>query len=146
MVLIHNILAEILLISLNAYMLATHTQNLITCSIRQMFTGLQSYLTVYCIAVMSFLRYHIARKISNQESTQNVFGCMIGVTIWYGLFELFNSAPLPFLLTIFFEIPFKPINLFSHFSRILGRAVWLRKSCFAAKSLAASNEATRRPF
>ena len=107
MVLIHNILAEILLVSLNVYMLATHTQNLITCSIRQLFTGLQTYLTVYCIAVMSFLRYHIARKINNQESTQNVFGCMIGVTIWYGLFELFNSAPLPFLLTIFFEIPFK---------------------------------------
>ena len=107
MILIHNVLSESLLISLNIYMLTSHTQDLIACTLRQTFTGPHAYLTLYSIAAMSFLRYHIAWKTNNQESTQNVFGCMIGVTIWYGLFELFNTGPLPFLLAIFYEIPFK---------------------------------------
>ena len=107
MILIHNILSEISLTSLNIYMLTSQTQDLIACTLRQTFTGPHAYMTLYSIAAMSFLRYHIAWKTDNQEATQNVFGCMIGVTIWYGLFEIFITGPLPFLLAIFFEIPFK---------------------------------------
>ena len=60
MILIHNILSEISLTSLNIYMLTSHTQDLIACTLRQTFTGPHAYMTLYSIAAMSFLRYHIA--------------------------------------------------------------------------------------
>ena len=106
-ILTSNIISEILLICLNIYMMSTHHQDFIICLIRTMLSATQTFMTTFCITMMSFLRYHIAWKITNLESTKKTLCYAISITIWYGLFELFNTGALQFAFAIFYDSPNK---------------------------------------
>ena len=106
-ILTSNIISEILLICLNIYMMSTHHQDFIICLIRTMLSATQTFMTTFCITMMSFLRYHIAWKITNLESTKKTLCYAISITIWYGLFELFNTGALQFAFAIFYNSPNK---------------------------------------
>ena len=106
-ILTFNILIEISLICLNIYMMSAHHQDFIICLIRTMLSATQTYMTTFCITMMSFLRYHIAWKITNLESTKKTLCYAISITIWYCLFELFNTGFLPFAFAIFYKSPSK---------------------------------------
>ena len=104
-VMVHNLIVEITLISLNIYTLTSHCQDFIICTLRAAFGGANGYLNFYSLAIMSFLRYHIAWKINNLESTKNKFWWMMGPLILYGIVEFLITIPMILILNIFFDMP-----------------------------------------
>ena len=55
-ILIHNTVLEIGQVSFNVYLWIAHSQDFFTCTFRTAFFALQFFMTVYFIALMSFLR------------------------------------------------------------------------------------------
>ena len=104
-VMVHNLIVEITLISLNIYTLTSHSQDFIICTLRAAFGGANGYLNFYSLAIMSFLRYQIAWKINNLESTKNKFWWMMGPLILYGIVEFVITTPMILILNIFFKMP-----------------------------------------
>ena len=103
-VLFHNILTSSTVTSLMTYMMTSHSQDFMMCSI-WLVTGANVFVTRFGIALMSFLRYHISWKISKCESTKNVSKLMIIIMVVYLVFEYFVLGPFSFFVTIFFDIP-----------------------------------------
>ena len=104
-VMVHNLIAEIALISLNIFMSTFHSQEFIICTLRAVFGGSNAYLTFYSIAMLSFLRYRIAWKINNLESTKNKCWWMMGPIILYVIIEFLITIPLTLILNIMFDMP-----------------------------------------
>ena len=104
-VVVHNLIAEGIVISLNIYMSTSYTQDFIICTLRVVFRGSNTYFTFYSIAIMSFLRYRIAWKINNLESTKDKFWWMMGPIILYVIIEFFFTIPLTLILNIMFDMP-----------------------------------------
>ena len=103
-VLIHNIISFIVNISINIYILNYRDQSFIVCSIRHLTVAVPGYFIAFGIVLMSFLRYHIACKIANQESTKNTIKYMIILVILFLVFEYINIGPLTFVSVIFFDM------------------------------------------
>ena len=70
-VLLHNVLTASTVTSLMTYMMTSHSQDFMMCSI-WLATGANVFVTRFGIALLSFLRYHISWKISKCETTKNV--------------------------------------------------------------------------
>ena len=104
-ILVHNILCFLGNIAISIYILTYQEQTFVICTIRQLTVAIPVYLVAFGIALMSFLRYHIAWKISNQESTMNTFRYMIVLVILFLLFEYVNVGPLTFVAVIFHQTP-----------------------------------------
>ena len=104
-VLIHNIISFAANISINIYILTYHDQTFIVCSIRHLTVAIPGYFIAFGILLMSFLRYHIAWKIANQESTKSTFRYMIILVILFLIYEYINIGPLLFFAHIFFDMP-----------------------------------------
>ena len=104
-VMVHNLIAEVALISLNIFMSAFRSQEFIICTLRAVFGGSNAYFTFYSIAMLSFLRYRIAWKINNLESTKKKFWWMMGPLILYGIVEFLITIPMILILNIFFDMP-----------------------------------------
>ena len=103
-ILIHNIILFAINISISIYILNYHDQSFIVCSIRHLTVAVPGYFIAFGIVLMSFLRYHIAWKIANQESTKNTIKYMIVLVILFLIFEYFNNGPLTFIAVIFFDM------------------------------------------
>ena len=104
-ILIHNILCFVANIAISIYILNYQQQTFIICTIRQLTVAIPVYLIAFGIALMSFLRYHIAWKTSNKESTKNTFKYMIVLVILFLLFEYVNVGPLTSVAVIFYHVP-----------------------------------------
>ena len=104
-ILIHNIISYAVYISISIYILNYHDQSFIVCSIRHVTVAVPGFLTAFGIVLMSFLRYHIAWKTANQESTKNTFKYMIVLVVLFLIFEYFNNGPLTFIAVIVFDMP-----------------------------------------
>ena len=98
---IHNII--VFLASISMYV--NHSQRFLLCVAKVVTNSLPTYLSMFGVALMSFLRYHIAWKIKNQESTKNTIWYMITLIILYGLFDYFNYGPFSIVGVIFFDSP-----------------------------------------
>ena len=101
----HNIIIFLTSISIITYMYVNQSQTFLLCVAKVVTNSLPTYLTMFGVALMSFLRYHIAWKIKNQESTKNTIWYMITLIILYGLFDYFNYGPFSIVGVIFFESP-----------------------------------------
>ena len=104
-VLLHNLFEEIAIILLNSYTLTSQSQDFFNCTLRAALVGSNAFFTNYSIAILSFLRYRIAWKINNLESTKNKFWWMMGPIILYVIVEFLITIPLTVLLNIFFDMP-----------------------------------------
>ena len=104
-ILIHNIISFAINISICVYILNYHDQSFIVCSIRHLTVAVPGYFIAFGIVLMSYLRYLIAWKIANQESTKNTFKYMIILVISFLIFEYINTGPLTFVAVIFFDMP-----------------------------------------
>ena len=104
-VLISNLIEEFAIISLNTYTLTTHSQDFINCTLRVVIGGSNTYFTFYSLSIMSFLRYRIAWKINNLESTKNMFWWMMGPIILCAIVEFLITIPLTLISNIFFDMP-----------------------------------------
>ena len=104
-ILIHNVFSLIASICLSTFMLVFEYQTFWVCSVYQITISSSAYLVRYGIALMSFMRYHIAWKISQTESTRKSHRYMIGLLILYIVFDYFSLGPMSFFVVIFFQIP-----------------------------------------
>ena len=95
-VLIHNILALAASILLLTSMFAFEYQTFLVCSLFQITIASSIYLTKYGIALMSFMRFHIAEKTSKAESTKKYHCYMISLIILYIIFDYFSLGPMSF--------------------------------------------------
>ena len=103
-VLIHNILTSGIVAALMTYMITTHAQDFMICSIWLM-AGSNAFVTRFGMALMSFSRYHITWKISKCESTKKISKHMVIAMVVYGIFDYFILGPLSFFAAIHFDIP-----------------------------------------
>ena len=104
-VFIHNILIFGANISIITYIYAYKSQTFLLCIAKVVTTSVPTFSTSFGIAIMSILRYHIALKTNNQESTKNVSWYMkIGIVL-YLIFEYFNYGPLTIIVVVIFNTP-----------------------------------------
>ena len=104
-VLIHNILALAASILLLTSMFAFEYQTFLVCSLLQITIASSIYLTKYGIALMSFMRFHIAEKTSKAESTKKYHCYMISLIILYIVFDYFSLGPMSFFVVLYFRVP-----------------------------------------
>ena len=104
-ILIHNIISFVANILISVYILTYHDQSFIVCSIRHLTFAIPGYFLIFGILLMSFLRYHIAWKIANQESAKSTFRNMIILVVLFVIFEYINTGPLTFVAVVFYDIP-----------------------------------------
>ena len=81
------------------------SQTFLLCIAKVITTSIPTFLTLFGIALMSFLRFYIAWKINNQESTKNVTWYMKMFTLLYLAFDYFNYGPFTIFGVIFFNAP-----------------------------------------
>ena len=105
MIFIHNIIVFFTSILIITYMYVSQSQTFLLCVARVVTNSLPTYLTMFGVALMSFLRYHIAWKTKNQESTKNTIWYMIILVILYAFFDYFNYGPFSIVGVIFFDSP-----------------------------------------
>ena len=102
---IHNILVFCVNISIITYIYVYKLQTFLLCIAKVVTTSVPTFSTSFGIAMMSILRYHIAWKTNNQESTKNLAWYMkMGIVI-YLIFDYFNYGPLTIVVVIFFNTP-----------------------------------------
>ena len=104
-ILVHNVVSLVASIGLSTFMLMFEYQTFLVCSIYQVTISSSAYLVRYGIALMSFMRYHIAWKISQTESTKKSHRYMIGLLILYLVFDYFSLGPMSFFIALYFQIP-----------------------------------------
>ena len=102
---IHNVLALATSILILTSMFVFEYQTFLVCSFGQITIASPLYLTKYGIALMSFLRYHIAEKTSKAESTKKYHCYMISLIILYIIFDYFCLGPMSFFVALYFRIP-----------------------------------------
>ena len=102
---INNISNQIFTIILLIYVLLEHSQTFMICSLFQLSLTASAFLTLYGIAIMSFLRFHITWKVANNESTHQIEKYTKHFFLFCGIFEYFNLGLLSFFITLYFDAP-----------------------------------------
>ena len=69
-VLIYNIISFSFTIAVHLYIVFNQSQTFLLCSMEMLANLSPTYVTIFGIGMMSFLRYHIARRIANLQSTR----------------------------------------------------------------------------
>ena len=101
----HNVFIFVANLSIVAYMSAYKSQTFLLCIAKVVTTSVPTFSTSFGIALMSILRFHIAWKTNNQESTKNLAWYMKLGIILYLIFDYFNYGPLTIIAVIFFNTP-----------------------------------------
>ena len=104
-VLIVNIVFLSLTITINSYVLISQSQTFLLCSLRTVTNGILPYFTSFGIAMMSYLRYDISKRIVNCESYSKASCYTTTLLVLYGLFDCLSLGPLVSFSSVFFDVP-----------------------------------------
>ena len=104
-VLIVNIIFLSLTITINSYVLISQSQTFLLCSLRTVTNGILPYFTSFGIAMMSYLRYDISKRIVNCESYSKASCYTTTLLVLYGLFDCLSLGPLVSFSSVFFDVP-----------------------------------------
>ena len=104
-VLIFNIICFSITIAINSYIVINQSQTFILCSMHMITNNTPVYFACYGITMLSFLRFHIATRIINCESTRKTSCYATTLMILYGIFESVNQGPVSFFSAVILGIP-----------------------------------------